>query len=186
MNDFGMALLRLKEQVRLEADKDVAELLGLSDKAFHARKARGSFPEDKLFALATKRPELGIDVNYVLKGETAKDTATRMLANFGPRLREVRGDRPPAKFAKLIGMTTRELEALESGARKPTTDQVLRLQKAHPERSVNWLFGGEAPKLDAAPDDMEVIMLRNYRASSDEAKAALREQAAFYAKINSV
>ena len=66
--DFGAALLRLKEQIGLHLDKEVADLLALSDNAFHARKRRNAFPEDKLFALIAKRPELKIDVAYVLTG----------------------------------------------------------------------------------------------------------------------
>ena len=39
--------------------------------AFSARKKRGVFPEKELYALAAKRPELGLDVDYVLTGITA-------------------------------------------------------------------------------------------------------------------
>lgn len=72
MGNFQAALLRLKEHLGLETDKEVAELLGMTVKAFTARKARDSFPEEKLRALAQRRPDLPIDVDYVLNGETAR------------------------------------------------------------------------------------------------------------------
>lgn len=65
---FSNCLLRLKEQAKIHSDKEIAELLGLSDKAFTARKARDAFPANHLYALSAKRPDLGIDVEYVLGG----------------------------------------------------------------------------------------------------------------------
>lgn len=66
---FELQLLRLKTAVGVTGDQDIAALLGLSKAAFSDRKKRDAFPEDKLRALAATRPELGIDVNYVLTGE---------------------------------------------------------------------------------------------------------------------
>ena len=43
-------------------------MLGLGEKALNARKRRGVFPVDKLKALAADRPELKLDVKYVLTG----------------------------------------------------------------------------------------------------------------------
>lgn len=68
MNDFDAALLRLKGQLGLTEDQAVASLLGLSKASFSDRKRRGSFPEDKLRALAQQRPDLNIDVDYVITG----------------------------------------------------------------------------------------------------------------------
>ena len=65
---FHERLGRLKVALRARKDKEVAEALGLGEKAFNARKARNSFPEKELRALAQQRPELGIDVEYVLTG----------------------------------------------------------------------------------------------------------------------
>lgn len=71
MNDgFASVLLRLKEHTGLPSDKDIAELLGMEAKAFHARKARGVFPEEKLLALTARRPDLNLDVAYVLTGQS--------------------------------------------------------------------------------------------------------------------
>ena len=66
MADFEKILLRLKEQLGVSTDKEAAELLGLSDKALNARKRRGVFPEDKLWALSASRPN--VDAIYILRG----------------------------------------------------------------------------------------------------------------------
>lgn len=68
---FEPVLLRLKEQLGVTTDKEVAEILGLKEKAFNARKTRDSFPEDKLLALHAKRPDLHLDIAYILTGERA-------------------------------------------------------------------------------------------------------------------
>lgn len=70
---FEQALLRLKEQLQLQADKEVASVLGLSPTAFNDRKKRDAFPEDKLLALSAKRPDLKLDVTYILTGERVSD-----------------------------------------------------------------------------------------------------------------
>ncbi len=80
-NKFDACLLRLKEQAGLPSNKEVAELLGLSEKAFSARRARDVFPEEKLYALAHKRPELNIDVLAVLTGISATGHAKIALLN---------------------------------------------------------------------------------------------------------
>lgn len=81
MNNFLTVLLRLKEQLGIQSDKEVAEFLGLSDKAFNARKRRGKFPEDKLWLLNSLRPELKLDVGYILEG-VAGSTADLMFKNM--------------------------------------------------------------------------------------------------------
>ena len=68
MDFFSDSLLRLKHYLRVSKDQEVANALGLSKTAFSERKKRSSFPEKELRALAQQRPELGIDVEYVLTG----------------------------------------------------------------------------------------------------------------------
>ncbi|RMX18994.1 hypothetical protein EBQ34_01165 [Vandammella animalimorsus] len=68
MNFFDEASLRLKQQLKVTEDKQAAETLGMTGNAWTMRKRRGSFPEKELRALAQQRPELGIDVEYVLTG----------------------------------------------------------------------------------------------------------------------
>lgn len=72
MKQFDQQLMRLKSMLEVTGDQDVAALLDMSKAAFSDRKKRDSFPEEKLRALAHRRPDLPIDVDYVLKGETAR------------------------------------------------------------------------------------------------------------------
>lgn len=69
VDSFEKVLLRLKQNLGIQADKDIAELLGMSPTAFNARKKRDSFPEDKLLALIGRRPDLSIDPDFVLDGQ---------------------------------------------------------------------------------------------------------------------
>lgn len=78
MGAFEEQLDRLKAAMRVSEDKDIADLLGMTKAAFSARKARNSFPVDKLKALAADQPELRLDVKYVLTG--VSDELERRLA----------------------------------------------------------------------------------------------------------
>lgn len=77
MENFDQQLLRLKQALGVTSDQDVAAALGLTKAAFSDRKKRGSFPEEKLYALAAKRPELHLDVLHVLAGDK-KDAVVRL------------------------------------------------------------------------------------------------------------
>ena len=79
MNFFEEATLRLKQQLRATQDKEIAAALGLSAQSWAGRKKRNSFPEKELRALAQQRPELGIDVDYVLTG-AGRDGVTSAVA----------------------------------------------------------------------------------------------------------
>lgn len=73
MDFFSDSLARLKHELRVSKDGEVAVALGMSKTAFAERKKRGSFPEKELKNLAETRPELEIDVPYVLTGERQFD-----------------------------------------------------------------------------------------------------------------
>lgn len=80
MKIFDASLLRLKQATKVTSDQEVAELLGMTKAALSDRKRRDAFPADKLRALAQQRPELGIDVDYVLTGvSSAVTSATSVL-----------------------------------------------------------------------------------------------------------
>ena len=68
MREFDDQLLRLKQVLRVTEDQAVAATLGMAKAAFAERKRRNAFPADKLKALAADRPELKLDVKYVLTG----------------------------------------------------------------------------------------------------------------------
>ncbi len=69
MNFFEEATLRLKQQLKVNEDQQVAEFFGMTGKAWTARKRRESFPKKELWALAGSRPELNLDVDYILNGD---------------------------------------------------------------------------------------------------------------------
>lgn len=71
MDFFQETLLRLKSQLKMERDQEVAEVLGLTKSAFSERKKRGSFPEKEVLALAQKRPDLGLDLDFIFTGTSA-------------------------------------------------------------------------------------------------------------------
>lgn len=89
---FVGALNRLKESLGVSKDKQVAEALGMSDKALNARKARHSFPEIELLALSARRPELKLDVAYVLTGERVSDWQRTQLALTAETILEMEPD----------------------------------------------------------------------------------------------
>lgn len=72
MVEFSEQLKRLKRSLGLVEDQEIAEALGMTKAALSARKARRSFPIEKLKLLAAGRPELRLDVKYVLTGITAE------------------------------------------------------------------------------------------------------------------
>lgn len=72
MDSFDAALLRLKQQLKVTEDKEVAEHLGLSASALNMRKKRGNFPTKEVFALAARCPELGIDPDWVVTGVSGR------------------------------------------------------------------------------------------------------------------
>lgn len=72
MNFFEEAALRLKQQLKVKGDKEVAGALGMSASALNMRKKRGNFPTKEVFALAAQRPELGLDPDWIVTGTSNK------------------------------------------------------------------------------------------------------------------
>lgn len=68
MKNFTNIVNRLKTELSITMDKDVAEILGMSKSAFAERKRRGVFPENALRLLELERPDLKLDINYILTG----------------------------------------------------------------------------------------------------------------------
>ena len=93
---FEAKLNRLKTVLHVTKDKEAGEALGLKEKAFNARKTRGSFPEKELRALAQQRPELGLDVDYVLTGVTEEESLRQRAA-----LHAAAGISPVGRIAQL-------------------------------------------------------------------------------------
>lgn len=92
MNLFSDQMNRLKPLLRVSKDQEVAAALGLSKTAFSERKKRDSFPDRELRALAKERPDLNIDVDYVLTGVAQAALEMIDAAKAGTPLVKVRGD----------------------------------------------------------------------------------------------
>lgn len=175
---FEESLARLKQQLGVATDREVAALLGLTEKAFNARKARGAFPEDKLYALAARQPELGLDPDHVLSGTNKQSRTKERLDALPARLKELRGMQDLATFSAKVGIPVNVLMLLESGRAMPTAEQVIKLIRAHPEHSPSWIAGGESPSLDEELNYLEIVLIRNYRMCTPERRDQLRRAAA--------
>lgn len=89
---FLATLNRLKESIDASKDKEVAEALGMSDKALNARKTRNSFPELEVLALLARRPELNLDTTYVLTGKRVSDWQRSQFALTAKTVLEMEPD----------------------------------------------------------------------------------------------
>ncbi|MDP3322364.1 MAG: helix-turn-helix domain-containing protein [Hydrogenophaga sp.] len=83
---FEAALLRLKGALQLQNDKDVAAALGMEASAFNKRKARGSFPEEEVRALARAQ---GFDADYVITGVAQAALEMIQAAREGKPMKKV-------------------------------------------------------------------------------------------------
>lgn len=83
MDSFKEKLLRLKNELKISTDKEVAAVLGMKPTAFAERKKTNSFPDKQVFDLAKQRPEL--DIEYILLGhrrETYEAIEQEMLKDM--------------------------------------------------------------------------------------------------------
>lgn len=69
MKNFTDKLNRLKTELSLTMDKDVASFLGLTKSAFAERKRRGVFPEEALRLADLANPHLKLNIEYILTGK---------------------------------------------------------------------------------------------------------------------
>lgn len=75
--NFDQILLRLKQQLGVATDKEVAAQLGMTKTAFAERKRRNAFPEAELAVLVGKNPKL--DMSYIMGGRTSDVEAARII-----------------------------------------------------------------------------------------------------------
>jgi hypothetical protein len=68
MDSFADKTLRLKQQLGVLEDRDVAHALGRTGASFSERRRRERFPDAEVALLAHLRPDLNLDVGYVLTG----------------------------------------------------------------------------------------------------------------------
>jgi len=146
MNFFSDTVARLKHELRVSKDGEVAVALGLSKTAFAERKRRGAFPEKELHALAMQRPDLGLDVHYILTGER--------IARFAEMGERLSGERrrlgmSTQYMAEAGGVTVEQQKSFERGQTQPPAEYLNRLVPHDVE--THWiLFGSE--ELDAVRD----------------------------------
>lgn len=76
--EFDQILMRLKAQLNISQNKKIASLLGMTYDGFYARRQRDSFPEEKLRILSEQRPELKLDVEYILTGVSRAKAGSNM------------------------------------------------------------------------------------------------------------
>ncbi len=89
---FDAQLRRLKESLGVREDQEAAKALGMTKAALSLRKKRGVFPRAKLVSLAASRPDLCIDVAYVVSGigrmpgrqSAREESALLLLGNIPP------------------------------------------------------------------------------------------------------
>lgn len=66
MKNFIDITNRLKTELSISLDKEIAELLGMSKFSFAERKKRDSFPVHQLTEFVLTHPELDLDLDYIL------------------------------------------------------------------------------------------------------------------------
>lgn len=174
MNNFSGISLRLKQELRVSNDKEVAAALGLGNTAWANRKKREAFPETELRALAASRPE--IDVNYVLTGKRSQAHVMAKIATAGERVRMVRGTRTAQQFAQALGIDAGYLEKVETAGEWLSNELLMRIVEV--ERvSPMWLLSGELPVLEGELSPMEISLIDNYRHCGAKQQTELRGQA---------
>ena len=179
MNNFDEQLLRLKQAAKTNADQDVAALLGLSKAAFSDRKKRGAFPEDKVWALAKQKPELMIDVGYVLNGKRTLANIKAKLATSGERVRQVRDEMglSVAAFASHLGVVANVVTQAEAG-NSSSLNELLSPLATKCVISPMWLLSGELQVLEGDLSPFEVFVIERYRLLGPQQRTALRACAA--------
>ncbi|EGP03285.1 helix-turn-helix domain-containing protein [Pasteurella multocida] len=70
MKNFTDIANRLKTELSITMDKDVAEFLGMTKSAFAERKRRDVFPEEALRMADLRHPELKLNLEYILTGKS--------------------------------------------------------------------------------------------------------------------
>lgn len=71
MTEFEEITQRLKTELNVSSEGEVAKFLGMTHSAFSERKKRNSFPDDKLIEIVYSDPTKlqQIDLNWVLRGQ---------------------------------------------------------------------------------------------------------------------
>lgn len=146
--NFDEALARLKQAVGVFTDREVATALGLGEKAFNARKKRGSFPIDKVYALAARKPALGLDAHWVITGESAPIAAEPLRTDFDvklQRLKQALGMAQDQQVAEVLCMSKPAFSDRKLRDAFPD-DRVYTIAATRPELRIDaaWVLSGKA------------------------------------------
>ena len=183
MNFFEEATLRLKQELNVKQDREVSALLGLSPTSWAGRKTRGLFPEKEVLALKGSNPDLELDVHYVMTGTRLADSTAQRLGALPVRIREARGRRSTAAFAKLVGTDEATLAKIEAGTQLPDHELMMRIVDANSDVDANWLMGGAPTVLAGELTEREVILMTNYRNLDAKVKRFIEQACAAAAKL---
>ncbi len=171
---FSEKLARLKHELRVSKDGEVAKLLGLSATAFSERKKRESFFEKEVAA----RPELLVDLNYVVTG-------SRVLV-YRPVGWRFKAERrrlglTAAFVAKALGLVNaaavHEFEARDINV-PPHWDATLLALGF----DLVFIKTGKYDALDPALSVDETQLIRNYRKMDANGQTAVKQMAATLAQ----
>ncbi|MFQ1022754.1 helix-turn-helix domain-containing protein [Avibacterium paragallinarum] len=88
MKTFTDILNRLKTELSVTMDKDIAEFLGMTKSAFAERKRRDVFPEEALRLADLRRPDLKLNVEYILTGDVDIHQKIKELDQKIPHIKE--------------------------------------------------------------------------------------------------
>ncbi len=178
MNFFEEATLRLKQELNVKQDREVSALLGLSPTSWAGRKTRGLFPEKEVLALKGSNPDLKLDITYVMTGTRQSDSVAQRIGALPARIREARGRRSSAAFAKLIGTDETTLAKIEQGTQLPDHKLMFRIVETNPDIDANWLMGGAPTVLAGELSAREAILITNYRNLDSKVKRFIEQACA--------
>lgn len=122
--------MRLKQALGFTEDRQVADFLGMSAAALSERKRRNSFPEERLFTVASQRPEVKLDVPFVLTGAVQPAHASESASALG-RLVAAEPDEKLAAFASELMHKRAERNALRRPVYDHLTDLAEHCDDAH-------------------------------------------------------
>lgn len=124
---------------------------------------------------------LGVDVDYVLSGQTLKERAAEAAAEMPLRLRALREAHGIEAVAKIGGVTAKQWREFESAQAPSGYPQgfIQRLVEGFKLDPTAFILGQHRSVTTSAPE--EVVLIENYRACSHPDQEAIRHQAAFLA-----
>lgn len=169
---FQLKLDRLKECLGVSEDQQVAAALGLSKTALSLRKNRGSFPAERVYALAASRPE--VDPVYVLTGDIGLRSRVHSLVRVNAHLTSKApglGIGADDQVDRLAVDFFKEKEAMRA-ERRPLYSEIIDLLDTMSAYSVH-LIRQLAEKVSFADQQTELQRLRWRReARQEEARRA--------------